>query len=182
MKLKRLVSYLSLGLLTAALGVSAYYWLSPHISTPGEAESPPCRGCAGVYAEASSGIPTVSLCDLEHTPEVYDGRIVRVTALLKHDSGYFGLGDGQQCPREKFIEAEFGSFTQACRGLRERLDNLLGHKHICWKHPFGFDGSVRATVVGRFVINKDGRATPGDGHLRLALLCIEEIEGEDTQH
>lgn len=164
--------YLSLGLLTAFVGVYAFYWLSPHF----KAEPPPCKSCAEVYSAASLDFPTVSLCELENAPEVYDGHVIRVSALIKHDSGYFGLGDGKRCPREKFIQASFDSSTQACDGLRERFEALLGYKHICWKHPFGFDGSVRATVVGRFIRDEGLTTDSGNGQLRLNLLCIEHVD------
>lgn len=179
-KLKRPVVYLSLGLLTAVLGVYAFYWLSPHLSPTDEVESPPCRSCSEVYAASPSDIPSVSLCDLERAPKDYDGRVIRVSALVKHDSGYFGLGDGKLCPSEKFIEAELSSSTQACDGLKERFGHLLGYKHTCWRHPFGFDGNVRATVVGRFVNDESIETDSGNGHLRLTLLCIERVDDGDA--
>jgi hypothetical protein len=183
MNLKRLSVYLSLGLLTAMLGVYVFEWSSPHFSPAASTESPPCASCAAVYSEASPDVPNVSLCDLESDPGRYDGRIVRVSTLVKHDSGYFGLGDGQSCPREKFIQTIFDPATPACSGTREVFESRLGHKHVCWRHPFGFDGSVRVMIVGRF---KSGVNTY-DGSTRdsfqFIILCIERIEEmTDSRH
>lgn len=165
MRIKKFAFSLTPLFITFAVGVAVTsLWLLRSASDDGE--KPPCRDCAQVYSSAVSELPTVSLCDVASAPWEYDGRVIRVRATLRHDAGYFGLSDGQ-CSRGAFIQLVFDPSAQACKGAREELDKQLGHNHRCLSHPFGFDGTSNATLVGRFEQEQG---------LRFVLLCIEQVE------
>ena len=173
MKIKRFPFSLTSVFITFAVGVGlTTLWFFR--SAPRGAERPPCRGCAAAYSASPSGLPTVSLCDVENNPRQHDRRVVRVRAKVRHDASYFGLGDGQ-CPRSSFIQVVFDPSARACEGAREELDEQLGDNHRCLTHPFGFDGTSNATIVGRFQQEKG---------LQFVLLCVEQVEPmtDDTWH
>ena len=139
------------------------------ISREGETEAPPCRACSAVYASAASAMPDVTPCDLLRDPGRYDGRVVRVRAVWKHDSGSVSLSDpAAACEGGSSVKAASPEPFASCDGAREML---IIHTGLGFER--GYNGRANVVVAGRY-----GRvasdASPG-GEAGLTILCVERV-------
>ena len=135
--IKRQAFRLSIALLTFIIGIAAvslwFFVLRPLSSTP----------CT--HSTNLEDIPTVSYCDLVNHPDLYNGRTVRVQAVIVggesvplYDSKYFH--DAECMATSHLSLAEFDRSGDSCPEVLERLDTILRRRELGHK-------VTRASVV-----------------------------------
>ena len=179
--MRRLIYGAGLAIVTFVAGVYAFSaWL---LYYPALIEHPPCQSCASVYSASPSGVPTVAPCALVQTFPQFERMIVRVRARVKHDAGYFGMAYGECSTEKDYVQVAFDPSMKSCSGVQRVFDDQLGHEHWCWKHPFGFDGSAEATMVGRLeYADADNYGHSDAKFYRFVVLCVEQVSSTEPVH
>ena len=171
--MERYTGWIIASLITFAAGVGAV-WAFYYTPPKQEIESPPCRSCSSVYAAAPAE-SQLTFCDLMEDPDRFAGRTIRVRAFVHHDAGYFALSDPACRNQNTFTRIIFDPSIQACGGVQKAFDDLLGHKHWCWKHLAGFDGTAGGVLVGRFERpDEPGYGRSGGWRFRFVVMCVEQ--------
>jgi hypothetical protein len=174
MKFRRLAIRLLIIFGVVAIGFLILFW---RIVRVGAVENPPCPACSTIYGSAQ--IPTVTLCDLIRNSAQYNGRLVRVHALLKQDSDYVSLTDSSlPCASGSFVYSGFQEPFAACDGARKLLTIYTGYD------PQGhlYDGVANVVIVGRWGVIKN--AGQFDDQTGLSILCLETVTspGDEDSH
>jgi len=122
-------------------------------SSVGTSEAPPCAACQAVDAGAPAA--PVDLVDLARRIERYRGRIVRLHAQIRNDSGrYFLPARGTEIP------VAIDPQVPSCHGTMRRLVVTFG---------FGRTYDARANVDAL------ARVEPVGNDLGLTLVCLERV-------
>jgi hypothetical protein len=150
-------------------------------------ETPPCRNCAELYQLRLSDLPTVTFCSLADDPASHLGKTFRYRGKMVHDFGDVFLNDfaidqagvsTKLCSKYVYTRIDLNSVANACAGTQESLKETLGYKHLCLKHPLGFDGSAEIVAVGKF------ERLPNSGlqMYKFDVLCLERVSEIPSGH
>jgi len=122
-------------------------------SSVGDAEPPPCTACQALYADAPAA--PADLVTLARELASYRGRVVRLHAQIRNDSGrYFLPARGTEIPIA--IDPQVAS----CRGTMRRLTVTFGYGQ-------SYDARANIDVLAR--------VEPVRNDLGLTLICLERV-------
>jgi hypothetical protein len=125
-----------------------------------EQEQPPCRACA----QTSDDTPQVTVCELSSNRQKYTGKLVRVAAEFRHDSGQLFLQHGA-C----ILHTGFAKERRSCTGAWRRLQIMCGVDG--W-----YDSTAPVSVLGSISKIPDGNYYAGEEGFTIS--CLEQVQTE----
>lgn len=126
------------------------------------ASSGKCNKCTQLSAQAVH----ITLEELSACPQKYENKLVRLYAILHHDSGELFLGNGGAKFSSRVI-AGIGKDYTSCYFTRRAFTFNTGYR--TW-----YDGSAKVTLIGKFGII-DNQLDFHDGMDGLTILCFEAV-------
>lgn len=125
---------------------------------------------------APSEIQTVDFCKVIHSPELYDGKMIRIRAIWLQNfewSWLYAYGLDNCDSQKNFIRPFLDCSDEACKEMQDIINkNLEGDP---------FDGArVGLVLVGRFHYRreplKNGERQNGVWYFKLGVTRIEEVK------
>ena len=130
---------------------------------------------AAAAPDASTRIPTVTLCQLTSVPKQYDGKVVRLRVsyffdTTATDDPFYFFYDAACGGRERRAAPEFETMEQGARGRAFKLIE----KHTR-KNDAGTAGRVELVVVGRFSSSENGYGHLGQHPFGFDVTSVERV-------
>ncbi len=127
------------------------------------ASSGTCSKCKKI----STNVINLTIEELNSCPQKYENKIIRMAAILHHDSGQLFLGDEGFNTRNIYVPAGRGEDFVSCYFTQRAITFNTGYR--TW-----YDGSAHITMFGKFGIIDD-QMRFHSGITGVTLLCIEAV-------